>query len=92
MDKSRILQALTPYQGKNVLIEQNQNVKHIMDAIVSAHKKYVAEYDRIYKSLILAEQKQPAVSSASDSVEKIAGRMETLASQLESLFQLLDYC
>jgi len=47
MNRDRLLGRLSPYGKKRILIKQDQGVPDIMSAMLSAHKIYAPEYDKI---------------------------------------------
>lgn len=47
MDAKVLLNKLSPYKGKKILIKKNQNVSDIIEAIILAHKKHIDEYKKI---------------------------------------------
>ena len=47
MNRETILGRLTPYGRKRILIKQDQGVPDIISAMLSAHKIYAKEYDKI---------------------------------------------
>jgi hypothetical protein len=49
MNKSYILGKLSPFGQKRILLKQDQGVPDIITAMLSAHKLYASEYDKISK-------------------------------------------
>jgi len=47
IDKNLLLKKITAYQGNKSIIVDNQNTSDIINSILSAHKKYASDYDKI---------------------------------------------
>lgn len=47
IDRVNLLQSLPVYTNKKILVVENQDTKDIINDILSTHKKYIADYDRI---------------------------------------------
>jgi hypothetical protein len=52
ISKNFILGILPPFQNKQNVILENQNVSDIITGILNTHKKYAKDYDKIYKYFI----------------------------------------
>jgi len=52
VSKNLILGILPPFQNKQNVILENQNVSDIITGILNTHKKYAKQYDKIYKYFI----------------------------------------
>jgi hypothetical protein len=52
VNKNVILGILPPFQNKQNVILENQNVSDIITGILNTHKKYEKQYDKIYKYFI----------------------------------------
>jgi len=44
-----ILNKLQPYKGKQTIVTDNQTTNDIVSGLLSTHKQYATEYDKIYK-------------------------------------------
>lgn len=55
VSKNIILGILPPFQNKQNVILENQNVSDIITGILNTHKKYQKQYDKIYKYFIGAD-------------------------------------
>lgn len=55
MNRDYILGRLTPYGRKRILIKNDQGVPDIMSAMLSAHKIYANEYDRISQDFYVGD-------------------------------------
>ena len=55
MNRDYILGRLTPYGRKRILIKNDQGVPDIMSAMLSAHKIYSNEYDRISQDFYVGD-------------------------------------
>ena len=60
MNRDRILGKLTPYGRKRILIKQDQGVPDIMSAMLSAHKIYANDYDKISQDFYAGDGIQTA--------------------------------
>ena len=52
VNKNIILGILPPFQNKQSIILENQNVSDIITGILNTHNKYAKQYDKIYKYFI----------------------------------------
>lgn len=55
MNRDLILGRLTPYGRKKILIKNNQGVPDIMSAMLTAHKIYANEYDKISQDFYVGD-------------------------------------
>lgn len=60
MNRDRLLGRLTPYGRKRILIKQDQGVPDIISAMLSAHKIYAPEYDKISQDFYAGDGIQTA--------------------------------
>lgn len=60
MNRDRLLGRLSPYGKKRILITKNQGVPDIMSAMLSAHKIYAPEYDKISQDFYAGDGIQTA--------------------------------
>jgi hypothetical protein len=60
MNKDFILGRLSPYGQKRILIKADQGVPDIISAMLSAHKIYASEYDKISKDFYAGDGIQTA--------------------------------
>lgn len=49
MDKALIIQKLSPFEGRELKLVDQQTVTDIIPELLNAHKKYSSEYDKIYQ-------------------------------------------
>jgi len=55
MNKAFILGKLSPFGQKRILLKQDQGVPDIITAMLSAHKIYASEYDKISKDFYVGD-------------------------------------
>jgi hypothetical protein len=60
MNRDRLLGRLSPYGKKRILIKQDQGVPDIISAMLSAHKIYAPEYDKISQDFYAGDGIQTA--------------------------------
>jgi hypothetical protein len=60
MNRDRLLGRLSPYGKKRILIKQDQGVPDIISAMLSAHKIYAPEYDKISQDFFAGDGIQTA--------------------------------
>lgn len=60
MNRDRLLGRLSPYGQKRILIKKDQGVPDIMSAMLSAHKIYAPEYDKISQDFYAGDGIQTA--------------------------------
>ena len=60
MNRDRLLGKLTPYGRKKILIKNDQGVPDIMSAMLSAHKIYAQDYDKISQDFYAGDGIQTA--------------------------------
>jgi len=60
MNRDRLLGKLTPYGKKRILIKRDQGVPDIMSAMLSAHKIYATDYDKISQDFFAGDGIQTA--------------------------------
>lgn len=60
MNRDRLLGRLTPYGKKRILLKQDQGVPDIISAMLSAHKIYAPEYDKISEDFYAGDGIQTA--------------------------------
>lgn len=60
MNKAYILGKLSPFGQKKILLKQDQGVPDIISAMLSAHKLYSSEYDKISKDFYVGNGIQTA--------------------------------